>query len=425
GEPPADRYAEPRLHPDRSEIWCIRERHGGPRVVRQLVAVPIDGSGVVRELASGSDFLASWRLAPDGSQLAWIAWDHPAMPWDGTTLRVAPIGSDGAVGVPRSVLGGPKESVLQPEWADATTLYAVTDRSGWWNLVRVSSIRADAEPSAPEPLHPCEEEFGAPLWQLGQTTYALLSSGGLAVIHGTDRNRLDVLDPGSGILRRLDLPFTAYQSTLAARGDEVLAIAASPARASALVRIDTTSGRTATVRDAATPAIDPSYLSHPTAEVLRGSGGREVHALVYPPTHPQAVAPAGERPPYIVFAHGGPTAQVTSALDLTKAYFTSRGLGVIDVNYGGSAGFGRAYRQRLRGAWGVVDVEDCVSAVQALAERGAADPRRLAIRGGSAGGWTVLACLTRTAVFAAGTSYYGVSELVAFAAQTHDFESRY
>lgn len=424
-EPGADRFAEPQLHPDGREVWCIRERHHDGRVARHLVAVAVDGSLAVRELWGGSDFLAGARLSPDGRRLAFITWDHPSMPWDGTTCRVARVSATGDLGEPVPVLGGPQESVLQPEWADATTLYAVSDRSGWWNLYRVPLPRAGGAALEPEPLCPMTEEFAEPLWQLGQTTYARLDSGALAVLHGTATRRLDVLDPVRGRLRSVDLPYGAYAPMLAGRGSEVAAIAGSPTQAWTLVRINTGSGRVTSVRRASDGDVDAAYLPPARATVVSGLGGREVHVVVYPPTHPTAVGPDGESPPYIVFVHGGPTSQVLPVLDLAKAYLTSRGLGVVDVNYGGSSGFGRAYRERLRGGWGVVDVEDCVSAVRALVDRGEADGARLAIRGGSAGGWTVLASLTRTDVFAAGTSYFGVAELLSFAADTHDFESRY
>jgi dipeptidyl aminopeptidase/acylaminoacyl peptidase len=415
--PAALRYADLTVVGD--ELWCVRERHDDGVVRRHLVAVPLDGSQAVRELVGGSQFLAHPRVSPDGAHLAWLAWDHPSMPWDGTELRVAPINSDGTIGRPRTLLGGVAEAVLQPEWADSATLYAVTDRSGWWNLVRVRLAGGPLET-----LHAAEEEFGAPLWQLGQTTYAVLDDGRLAVTHGVGRAALAVLDPRNGTLVDVDVPFGSFQSSLRARDGLVVGVGMSPTAPAAVVVVDLAGGSVDVVDHHAT-VPDTRWLPVPTDEALAGPDGRIVHALVYPPTHPDAVGPVGELPPYVVLVHGGPTAQSVASLSVEKAFFTSRGIGVLDVNYGGSSGYGRAYRNALREQWGVVDVQDCVAAARALVAAGRADGDRLVIRGGSAGGWTVLAALTRTDAFAAGASYYGVAELLQFAADTHDFESRY
>ena len=418
------RYADPVLAPGGEEIWWVREAHDQGTIRRHIVAVPVSGAAAadpaaVREIAGGSDFLAFPRPAPDGRRLAWIAWDHPRMPWDGTELRVGELGPAGTVTSVATVLGGPDESVLQPEWADADTLYAVSDRSGWWNLYRLPAGGGE-----PEPLCPRAEEFGHPLWQLGMTTYAVLADGRLVVRHGTDTLALGVLDPATGELTDLDLPYTLFGS-VDVDGDTVLTTAASPVEPPEVVAVDLPTGAVTVLRRSMTEPPDPAYLPQPRSIVVAGPGERDVHAHVYPPSSPDAVAPDGELPPYVVFVHGGPTSHSPAILDLEKAYFTSRGIGVIDVNYGGSTGYGRAYRERLRREWGIVDVEDCVAAVQALVRDGLADGERLGIRGGSAGGWTTLAALTTTDAFAAGVSYYGVAELIAFTADTHDFESRY
>jgi dipeptidyl aminopeptidase/acylaminoacyl peptidase len=402
------------------ELWCVRERHDGASVSRHLVAVPLDGSQVVRELVGGSDFLAHPRVSPDGAHLAWLAWDHPQMPWDGTELRVAALGADGTVGIPRTLLGGTQESVLQPEWADSSTLYAVTDRSGWWNLVRLT-----VDGGSPEPLHGGEEEFGAPLWQLGQTTYALLEDGRLAVTHGVGKAALGLLDPRDGSLVDLKVPFPSFQSSVRSLGGLIVGIGISPTAPTAVVIVDPGTGTVEVVDREENDVPGAQWLSVPTDEALPGPDGRVVHALVHPPTNPVAVAPEGERPPYVVFVHGGPTAQSVASMSKEKAFFTSRGIGVLDVNYAGSSGYGRAYRNALREQWGVADVQDCVAAAQALVADGRADGARLVIRGGSAGGWTVLSALTRTDTFASGTSYYGVADLLDLVADTHDFESRY
>jgi dipeptidyl aminopeptidase/acylaminoacyl peptidase len=430
----ADRFADFVLAPAGDEVWCVRERHAGGRITRAIVAVPLDGSAAgdadaVRVLVSGSDFYAFPAPSPDGSALAWICWDHPRMPWDGTELRVAPIGDPGH----RVIMGGDRESVMAPLWRDDHSLYVVSDRSGWWNLY-VADL---AEPlAAPRALGPREEEFAAPLWQLGAYPFGLLGDGRLAVSHGTGGSRLGLLDPQTGQLTDLDLPYQVFFARLSVSGQSVVMLAGGPAEPLGVVRVDIPAGgdqaAVSVLRRETDTLPDAAYLPVPRAVQLAGPSGSVVHALVYPPSNPAVAAPGGELPPYIVWVHGGPTAHVSPLLDLEKAFFTSRGIGIIDVNYGGSSGYGRAYRERLRGQWGVVDVADVMTAALALAEAGEADGKRLGIRGGSAGGWTGLVAVTsgigtaeRGAVFAAAVSYFGVSDLRGFAAQTHDFESRY
>lgn len=424
--PSALRYADFVASPSGNEVWCVRESHDGDAVTRAIVAVPLDGRGVndpsgCRELASGSDFLASPRPSPDGRHLAWIAWNHPRMPWDGTELRVARINDDGPLERAFTLTGSVTESVLSPAWADDGAVYAISDWAGWWNLYRLP-----IDGSAAQAVYPSEEEFAAPLWQLGGTPYTVLGEERLAVLHGTGgKSRLGVLDDGIAELTDLELPYTVWGHALHADGDIVVGVAASATQPRSVVRVDVRTGEFEVLaRELGNPP-DDAYLPQPREETLAGPLDRNVHAYVYPPTHPEAQAPAGEKPPYVAFVHGGPTSCSSPALDLEVAYFTSRGVGVVDVNYGGSSGYGRAYRERLRGQWGVVDVEDTVAAVKALVDRGEADGERLAIRGGSAGGWTALAALTRTDTFGAGTSFYGVAELLRFAEDTHDFESRY
>ncbi len=422
------RFADFILSADEKEVWCIQERHEDGKITRSIVAVPLDGSaaddpGAIRELVTGADFFAFPTLSPDGSRLAWICWNHPRMPWDGTELRVGQI-TDGVPGPGRLVKGGMRESVLAPVWRDNTSLYVVSDWPGWWNVYQVGLL---GEPA--QALYPAEEEFAEPLWQLGDRPFARLGDGRLAVLHGQGGMRLGLLDPETGELTDPELPVQEFTSGLAADSETVVAVAGGPARALAVVRINVASGRCEVLRWESEDVPDAGYLPVPSQVRLDGVYGRSVHALVYPPTHPDAVAPDGELPPYVVWAHGGPTSHAVGLLDLEKAYFTSRGIGVIDVNYGGSTGYGRTYRERLRMQWGVVDVEDVASAAQALAANGDADPARLAIRGGSAGGWTALAAVTtlaaRQRVFSAAASYCGVADLREFAAETHDFESHY
>ncbi len=429
GEHGAPRYADLVLSPDHHEIWCVREQHEKDRVRRAIVAVPLDGSATgdpaaVRELVSGSDFYGFPTPSPDGSRLAWICWNHPRMPWDGTELRVA-IMENGVPGRGTLIKGGVAESVLAPCWRDETSLYVISDWSGWWNIYQVGLY---GEP--PQALYPAEEEFTGALWQLGGRPFAVLGDGRLAVIHGQGDPRLGVLDPDSGELADLDTPYTAFGSSVSADGTVVVGVAGGPDAPRGVVRVDTVTGRTEALRRELDELPDAAYLPIPDAVELEGPFGRVVHAIVYPPSSPSATAPDGELPPYVVWVHGGPTSHVTSVLDLEKAYFTSRGIGIIDVNYGGSTGHGRGYRERLRHQWGVVDVEDAIAAARGLAARGDADPRRLAIRGGSAGGWTALCAVTTGAaahgtVFNAAASYFGPANLEEFAHKTHDFESRY
>jgi len=437
------RFADFVLSPGGDEVWCVRERHAGGRITRAIAAVPLDGSaaqedGAMRVLASGSDFYAFPAPSPDGTRLAFICWDHPLMPWDGTELRVAPAGGDGTQQV---IMGGPAESVLAPAWRDDQSLYVISDRSGWWNLY-LAGLDGTARELCPRP-----EEFAAPLWQLGASPYAVLGDGRLAVTYGTGEARLGVLDPGTGQLDDLDLPYRVYIFDLTAVGQTIATIAGGPAVPTTVISVDVPAAGGAGAHGVpvarelsrSTDALpDPAYLPVPRTAELTGPSGSVVHALVYPPSNPDVRAPEGERPPYIVWVHGGPTGQSLPRLDLEKAFFTSRGIGIIDVNYGGSSGYGRAYRERLRGQWGVVDVADAMTAALALAESGEADGKRLGIRGGSAGGWTALAAVTsgvgvlggdadgtRERVFAAVASYFGVADLRAFAEHTHDFESRY
>jgi dipeptidyl aminopeptidase/acylaminoacyl peptidase len=450
GDEAADRFADFVLVPGGDEVWCVRERHARGRVTRAIVAVPLDGSaaddaGKVRVLVSGSDFYAFPAPSPDGSALAWICWDHPRMPWDGTELRVAAVGDPGQ----RVIMGGDQESVLAPVWRDDRSLYVVSDRSGWWNLYVAGAAGAAGVAGAPRPLCPREEDFAAPLWQLGMYPFGVLDDGRLAVSHGTGHSRLGVLDPETGQLTDFDVPYQAFSPWLSASGQSVATLASGPEQPFSVVRADIPAAGGRAAREGAGQAAavsvlrretealpDPAYLPVPRAAELAGPGGSVVHALVYPPTNPAVAAPGGELPPYVVWVHGGPTAHVVPRLDLEKAFFTSRGIGIIDVNYGGSSGYGRAYRERLRGQWGVVDVADVITAALALAEAGEADGKRLGIRGASAGGWTALAAVTsgvgiadreaeQGAVFAAAVSYYGVSDLRGFAEETHDFESRY
>jgi dipeptidyl aminopeptidase/acylaminoacyl peptidase len=425
-EPPtlaALRYADATLDPSGTWLVCVRESHDGERVTNELVALPADGSAPPRVLASGRDFYASPRLDPDGRRLVWLEWDHPRMPWDGTECRLA--GFDPAagrlVGEPSLVAGGPEESVAQPSWSPDGVLHLISDSTGWWNLYRSADGRLDA-------LAPMDAEFAMPQWTLDQSTYAFLPDGTIACAYGRGPVwRLGLVKPGGGGVAPLDLPFTSYYPPRlrTTAGGRIATFAGSATQAAALVTVDPATGEYQVVRRSRDPNLDPAELSVPRPIEFPTEGGQTAYALYYPPTNPRFQAPAGELPPLLVTSHGGPTAQVVDQLSLSVQYFTSRGFAVVDVDYGGSTGYGRAYRQRLAGQWGIVDTQDCINAARHLADRGLADPKRLAIRGGSAGGYTTLCALTFHDVFGAGASYFGVADAETLARDTHKFESRY
>ncbi|HVQ86936.1 MAG TPA: prolyl oligopeptidase family serine peptidase, partial [Actinomycetes bacterium] len=423
GEDVSHMYGEPIAGPA-GYVMAVRESHRAGVVTRDLVMVPLDGSAAgaesgIRILNDEHHFYACPRLSPDGRRVSYVAWDHPDMPWDSTVVSVVDIAEEAQREL--VLAGGKDESILQPEWADDDTLYCISDRSGWWNLYSLSVSR-----KVLTPLCPREEEFGQPLWELGETSYAMLGDGRLALAHGKGDAQLSLFDPTTGVLSDSGINVGIHYNIFS-NGSTVVAIGRSDEMPLSIVTIDLAAA-TPTVnvaRSSIDNLPDAAYLPSAEPRTFTGPKGLDIHAFIYPPKNPEAVAPAGERPPYLVFVHGGPTAHVSPGLALEKAYFTSRGIGVIDVNYGGSTGYGREYRERLRGQWGVVDVEDSVAAVQALAALGEADGKRLGIRGGSAGGWTTLACLVQSDAFAAGAAYFPVTDLLPFAQDTHDFESRY
>ena len=394
------RYADFDVSPDGTRVVCVRERHGR-EVENDVVTIATDGSGSVEVVAEGRDFFSAPRFAPDG-RLAWLAWDHPNMPWDGTDLFV-----DGS-----KVAGGREESISQPRWSPSGVLHWVSDRSGWWNLY------ADGEP-----LAPMDAEFTGPDWGFAQTTFAFLADGRVVAAWSAEgRDRFGVVTDER--VEPLAVPYTVITSVRPWR-DGVVAIAASPSQEAAVVRIDVDAADTEVLRASRESALDRAYISEPRPVEFPTSGGRTAHALHYAPANPEFRGPDGERPPVVVMSHGGPTAATSSALSLGTQFWTTRGFAVVDVNYGGSTGYGREYRQRLDGEWGVVDVEDCVNAARWLADQGEADGDRLLIRGGSAGGYTTLCALVFRDDFAAGASYYGVADAEALAKDTHKFESRY
>ncbi|KIF71146.1 acyl-peptide hydrolase [Streptomyces sp. AcH 505] len=435
------RWVDPVLRSERGEVWCVLEEFTGelPTDVRRVIAaVPLDGSAAddrtaVRELSDDRHhFVTGPRLSPDGLRVAWLGWDHPRMPWDGTEVMLGEAGETGPFTGVRSVAGGTGESVAQVDWAPDGSLLFVSDPDNWWQLQRIrpdalAAPAAGAGPLAATVLSPRgAEEFGGPLWKIGLQWFHPLRNGLIAVIHGTGANALGILDPESGELVDAVGPWTEWASTLAVQDSRVIGVAAGAHTGFEIVELDTLTGHSRVIGSPHHDPVDPAYYSRPESRVFTGPGGREIHAHVHLPHSPTHTAPDGELPPFVMWAHGGPTSRTPLVLDLEIAYFTSRGIGVAEVNYGGSTGYGREYRERLREQWGVVDVEDCAAVAEALAAEGSADPARLAVRGGSAGGWTTAASLTTSDVYACGTILYPILDLADWAADgTHDFESRY
>jgi len=418
--PPGYRYADGVVDRARRRVICVREDHTDParEPVNTLVAIDAAAGGAGEVLVSGHDFYSSPQLSPDGAQLCWLAWRHPNMPWTATELWLAEVAADGALRNVRCIEGAQGgESIFQPAWAPDGQLYFVSDRTDWWNLYRWT-------PDGAQALAPLEAEFGLPQWGLGMSTYGFADAETAICSYVRDGNVTVVrLDLVGGTLE----PLAAFSTvrTLRASAGRAAFVAGAPTESTAIVRCDLDTGALQVLRRAAAIEIDPAFLSVPEVVGFPTTGGVTAHAFYYAPQNPLYQAPAGERPPLIVFTHGGPTAAVTSALNLDIQFWTSRGFGVLDVNYRGSTGYGRRYREFLHDRWGVADVEDCVAGAQWLAEQGRVDARRLLIRGGSAGGYTTLMALVSTDVFAAGASYFGVSDAEALARETHKFESRY
>lgn len=414
------RYAD--LHVDRARgrLICVREDHTvpGQEAVNSLVSLDLQGAGDVRVLAAGNDFYSSPALSPDGAHLAWLTWHHPNMPWDGTELWLADVLPDGQLANPRLLAGGESESIFQPQWSPDGNLYFVSDRTGWWNLYRRDGDHDMA-------IAPRAAEFGVPQWLLRQSTYAFASPGQLWCAYEAEgRARLASIDLATGDLTPLEVPYTAFRYLRAGPG-WVAFVGSSPAVLSALVRVDLATQAAQVLRLGSALQIDAGYISEPEALEFPTEGGLTAYAYFYPPRNRDFLAPAGERPPLIVKSHGGPTSKAQATLNLAIQYWTSRGFAVVDVDYGGSTGYGRAYRERLNGQWGVVDMQDCVNAARHLAGQGRVDGERLIITGGSAGGYTTLCALTFSDAFRAGASHFGIGDLETLARDTHKFESRY
>jgi dipeptidyl aminopeptidase/acylaminoacyl peptidase len=414
------RYADPIVDSKRGRIICVREDHtGGTEAVNTLVSINLEDGSDARIIVSGNDFYSSPRLSPDGKHLAWLTWNHPNMPWDGTELWIGELAEDGSLNATKRVAGSLEESIFQPEWSPDGVLYFVSDRSGWWNLYRRN------EDGSIESLHELEAEFGMPQWVFGMSMYAFESRERIVCAYiEKGSSRLATLETRTGKFETIETPYTDITYVRASKGRAVFR-GGSPTNPASIVQLDLSTGKTEVLRRSNELQIDSGYFSIAQPVEFPTENGKTAHAFFYPPRNRDFVAPEGELPPLLVKSHGGPTSAAATTLSLNIQYWTSRGIGVLDVNYGGSTGYGREYRERLKDTWGIVDVDDCANGARYLVERGEADDNRLMITGGSAGGYTTLCALTFRDRFKAGASHYGVSDCEALAKETHKFESRY
>jgi dipeptidyl aminopeptidase/acylaminoacyl peptidase len=413
------RYADLVIHPSSSQLFCVREDHSvAGQAMNTLVAIELDRENSARVLVSGNDFYSSPRLSPDGSRLAWLTWNHPAMPWDGTELWVGELSPHGSVNQARQVAGGPDESIFQPEWSPGGTLYFTSDRTGWWNLYRWKENRVEA-------VCPMEAEFGQPQWTFGGSLYAFESESKIICSYSKGgRSYLAEINTMTAALVQWEVPYSAISRVQTGGGRAVL-IAASATEPFCVVEVNLATRALKVLRRSRDDDLDPGYFAVPRPLEFPTENGQTAHAIFYPPQNRDYVADEIEKPPLLVMSHGGPTSASSMSLQYSIQYWTSRGIAVLDINYRGSSGYGRAYRERLKGRWGIVDVDDCVNGARYLAQTGQVDGNRLAIRGGSAGGYTTLCALTFRDTFKAGASHYGISDLEALAKDTHKFESRY
>lgn len=412
------RFADLIVDAARQRLIAVCEVHEGDADEPANSLVAIDAGGSVTTLAAGADFYAAPRLSPDGQQLAWLSWCHPNMPWDGCTLTLASLDGEGMVETFDDIAGGADEALFQPEWSPEGTLYFVSDRSGWWNFYRWRD-------GAVQPVCPMPLEFGLPQWVFNMRTYGFLSENRILAVGQMDGiAKLFSIDAADGEVETVPVPFVDMQGLVAGEGRAVC-IGGGLREAPVLAAIDPATGAVAKLRRSSGQQLAAGVISIPQAVSFESAGGRVAHAFYYAPQNDAYAAPDGELPPLIVKSHGGPTGQSGCALSLKTQFWTSRGFAVLDVNYGGSTGYGRDYRRLLNGQWGVVDVEDCAAGARWLAANGMADPERLAIAGSSAGGYCTLSALTFHDVFSAGASHYGIGDLEALARDTHKFESRY
>ncbi len=414
----AMRHTDIEIDATRKRLICVREDHtGGGEAVNAIVAISL-ANGTPQLLASGHDFFSTPRVSPDGRHLAWLSWDHPNMPWDGTTLWLADMLADGTLGTARAVAGGPDESIFQPSWSPRGELHFVSDRSGWWNLYRLRGDTVQA-------LHAMAAEFGQPQWAFAMSSYGFDARGRIVcAVSGQGRSTLAILDTEADRFESLDTPFCAIHE-LHVGEDFVVFLGATQTAPEAVVRLDLATGAHEVLRSTSRNTLPAGFVSTAEAISFPTEHGLTAHAFFYPPVNHRFHGLEGARPPLIVIGHGGPTGSTSAAFKLMNQYWTSRGFAIVDVNYGGSSGYGRAYRERLAGQWGVVDVDDAINAARFLIERGDVDAERVVIRGASAGGYTTLSALTFRSFFKAGASHFGIGDLEALVRDTHKFESRY
>jgi dipeptidyl aminopeptidase/acylaminoacyl peptidase len=414
------RYADGVMDHLHQRLIAVREDHTAPGrdCTNTLVSLNLDGDTAGTVIVEGSDFYSSPRLSPDGKHLAWLAWNHPNLPWDGTQLWLAAVNDDGSLAEKSLIAGDAAESIFQPEWSPDGMLHFVSDRTGWWNLYRFRDDRI-------EPLCERAAEFGAPQWVFRMSTYAFAAADKIVCAYNEQGNwRLGIINPDTRQLEPIATPYTEISNLRALAGRAVFC-GGSPAEALTIVACDLAARTVDVLRRSSRIEMDAGYLSLPETIEFPTADSLTAYGFFYAPKNRDCVAPTDERPPLIVISHGGPTSATTTTLKPMIQYWTSRGFGVLDVNYGGSTGYGRAYRERLNDNWGVVDVDDCINGAQYLVEQGKADPARLIIRGGSAGGYTTLAALAFRDFFKAGASYYGISDLELLEQDCHKFESRY
>lgn len=397
-----------------NEIWCIRELHVEGVVSRDLIAISESG---IRSLEPSSHFYSNPRISPDGMHLTWIAWEHPQMPWDGTELRVADVES-GQLRNVRVLTGSQEISCLSPEWANNDLIYFISDETGWWNLWQID-LKGNQSQIIRE-----SSEWGFPLWMLGLRSIAILADGKILSQHGpVDARKMTVVDPRSKTFTDISSDLNYFKPTFSASNEKGYVVGGGSTTLEQLVELDLKTLEVSAVIARTDPPVDPRYFTTPYEISIKGQSGRMVHAILHPAHNPDFIE--SEKAPLLVIAHGGPTAQANATMKLNYIYFTSRGISVVDVNYGGSTGYGREYRNSLRGQWGIIDRKDVISVVDALIQDGIADKEKVLIQGGSAGGFTVLNVLVNSQHFAAGASYFGVADCTALATDTHDFESRY
>ncbi len=413
------RYADGQIDRRRNFFFCVREDHSGKGdAVNTIAILNLDVENAGKVIVSGNDFYSSPRLNPDGSRLAWLTWNHPNMPWDGTELWVGKLSDDGAVTEKEKVAGGVDESIFQPEWSPDGMLYFISDSTGWWNLYCWRERQVEA-------LCPMEAEFGQPQWVFGTSLYAFASQHRIVCTYAKNgRDYLATLDTKTRKFETIDLPFATI-SQIRAAGTRMVFIGAFGTETTSIVSLDLVTKSFEILRRSRETTVDDGYIATARSIEFPTEGGLTAHGYFYAPRNRDYTAPEHQTPPLLVMSHGGPTSSSSSSLKYSIQYWTSRGIAVLDVNYGGSSGYGRAYRERLNGQWGIVDVDDCVNGARYLVEHGEVDGNRLAIRGGSAGGYTTLCALTFRDTFKAGASHYGISDLEALAKDTHKFESRY